>query len=339
MSTEQRTDEGMASPDETETLTFREAIKGAMREELGRDENVFLMGEDVGEFGGVFDVTGGLVEEFGERRVRDTPISEAGFVGAGVGAAATGARPIVEVMFSDFLGVASEQIINQMAKMRYMFGGKTEMPITIRTTEGGGMGAASQHSGTMHTWFAHFPGLKAATPGTPAAAKGLLKTAIRSDDPVFFFENKAIYEQEGEVPTSEDYTIPLGEASVEREGEDVTVLATQRLVGESLSAAEDLAGETSVEVIDLRSLYPLDTDTIVESVEKTGRLVVADESPLSYGVHAEVVSRATENAFFSLDMPPQRVAVPDTPIPFSPPLEGEVLPGEEEVRQSVEEIA
>lgn len=339
MSTEQRTDDRLARQDETETLTFREAIKGAMREELDRDDEVFLMGEDVGEFGGVFDVTGGLVDEFGEERVRDTPISEAGFVGAGIGAAATGARPIVEVMFSDFLGVASEQIINQMAKMRYMFGGKTEMPITIRTTEGGGMGAASQHSGTMHTWFAHFPGLKAVAPGTPAAAKGLLKTAIRSDDPVFFFENKAIYEQEGEVPVSDDYTVPLGEASVEREGEDVTVLATQRLVGESLSAAENLAGETSVEVIDLRSLYPLDTGAIVDSLEKTGRLVVADESPLSYGVHAEVVSRATENAFFSLDMPPQRVAVPDTHVPFAPTLESEVLPDEDDVRSAIGEIA
>lgn len=220
-----------------------------------------------------------------------------------------------------------------------MFGGKTEMPLTVRTTEGGGMGAASQHSGTVHTWIAHFPGLMAVAPGTPAAAKGLLKSAIRSDDPVFFFENKMIYEQSGEVPTDEDFTIPIGEAHIEREGADVTVAATQRLVGESLSVADELEGETDVEVIDLRSLYPLDTDTIVESLNKTGRLVVADESPLSYGTHAEVMARAVENAFYSLDAPIQRVGVPDTHMPFSPPLEQEVLPGSEDVREAIERIA
>ena len=191
MSTE--TDAGTGFGSDTETMTVREAIRQALREEMTSDESVFLMGEDVGHYGGVLDVTEGLYDEFGGERVRDTPISEAGFMGAGIGAAATGSRPVVEIMFSDFLGVCSEQVTNQMAKMRYMFGGKTEMPVTVRTTEGGGMGAASQHSGTVHTWFAHFPGLIAVTPGTPAAAKGLLKSAIRSDDPVFFFENKMIY--------------------------------------------------------------------------------------------------------------------------------------------------
>ncbi|WP_254545993.1 alpha-ketoacid dehydrogenase subunit beta [Halomarina pelagica] len=325
--------------DQTRTMTMREAIREAIREELARDDDVFLMGEDVGRFGGVLEVTAGLLDEFGDDRVRDTPISEAGFMGAGIGAAATGTRPVVEIMFSDFLGVCSEQVMNQMAKMRYMFGGKTEMPITVRTTEGGGMGAASQHSGTVHTWFAHFPGLLAVTPGTPAAAKGLLKSAIRSDDPVFFFENKMTYEQQGEVPVDEDFTLPLGEARVEREGDDVTVVASQRLVGESLDVAEDLAGDVSVEVIDVRSLYPLDTDTLVGSLEKTGRMVVADESPLSYGVHAEVMARMMENAFFSLDAPIQRVGVPDTHIPFSPALEGEVLPSADDVRTAVERIA
>ncbi|WP_327052857.1 alpha-ketoacid dehydrogenase subunit beta [Halomicrococcus gelatinilyticus] len=327
-----------SDPADTEEMTMREAIRLAMREELERDDDVFVVGEDVGEFGGVFEVTSGLVDEFGEQRVRDTPISEAGFMGAAVGAAATGSRPVVEIMFADFLGVCSEQIINQMAKNRYMFGGKTEMPVTVRTTEGGGMGAASQHSGTLHTWFAHFPGVMAVAPGTPAAAKGLLKTAIRSDDPVFVFENKMIYEQTGEVPLDEEFTIPLGQASVEREGEDVTVVATQRMVGESLDLAEDLAGETSVEVIDLRSLYPLDTDTLVESVNKTGRLVVADESPLSYGTHAEVASRVMENAFFSLDAPIQRVGVADVHIPFSPALEEEVLPHGEDVRAAIDRV-
>jgi pyruvate dehydrogenase E1 component beta subunit len=324
---------------ETQTMTVREAIREALREEMTRDEDVFLMGEDIATMGGVLDVTGDLDEEFGRDRVRDTPISEAGFIGAATGAAATGSRPVAELMFSDFMGVSMEQIMNQMAKMRYMFGGKTEMPVTIRTTEGGGMGAASQHSGTVHTWIAHFPGLMAVAPGTPAAAKGLLKSAIRSNDPVFYFENKMIYEQSGEVPTDEDFTTPLGEANVEREGEDVTVVATQRLVSESLSVADDLEDDTSVEVIDLRSLYPLDTDTIVESLDKTGRMVVADESPLSYGTHAEVVSRAVENTFYSLDAPIQRVGVPDTHMPFSPSLEGEVLPDADDVRAAIDRIA
>lgn len=325
--------------EQTETMTVRESIRLALREELRRDEDVYIMGEDVGLFGGVLEVTGDLFEEFGEERVRDTPIAEAGFMGAATGAAATGTRPVVELMFSDFMGVSMEQIMNQMAKMRYMFGGKTEMPVTVRTTEGGGMGAASQHSGTVHAWIAHFPGLKAVAPGTPASAKGLTKAAIRSNDPVFVFENKMIYERKGEVPTDPDFTVPIGEAAVEREGEDVTVVATQRLVGESLETAESLAGDVDVEVIDPRSLYPLDTDTIVESVEKTGRLVVADESPLSYGIHAEVATRAMENAFFSLDAPIQRVGTPDTHMPFSPPLEQEVLPNGEDIREAVERIA
>ncbi|PCR90863.1 alpha-ketoacid dehydrogenase subunit beta [Natrinema ejinorense] len=324
---------------ETETMTVREAIRQALREELERDEDVYLMGEDVGLFGGVLEVTSGLFEEFGEERVRDTPISEAGFMGAATGAAATGTRPVVELMFSDFAGVAMEQIMNQMAKMHYMFGGKAELPVTVRTTEGGGMGAASQHSGTVHTWIAHFPGLKAVAPGTAASAKGLTKAAIRSDDPVFVFENKMIYEQSGEVPTDDDFTVPIGEAAVEREGEDVTVVATQRLVGESLGVADSLEGDVSIEVIDPRSLYPLDTETIVESVEKTGRLVVADESPLSYGTHAEIATRVQEEAFFSLDAPIQRVGTPDTHIPFSPPLEQEVLPDGDDVRAAIERIA
>jgi pyruvate dehydrogenase E1 component beta subunit len=335
MSTDAASGEGFS---ETETMTIREALRQALREEMERDEDVFIMGEDVGTFGGVLGVTGDLVEQFGETRVRDTPISEAGFTGASVGAAATGTRPVVEIMFSDFIGVCSEQILNQMAKNRYMFGGKTEMPVTIRTTEGGGMGAASQHSGTIHTWFAHLPGIMAVAPGTAHGAKGLLKSAIRSDDPVIVFENKQIYEQEGEVPVSEDYTVPLGTASVEREGEDVTVVATQRMVGESLDLADDLEGETSVEVIDLQSLYPMDTDTLLKSVEKTGRLVVADESPLSYGTHAEVVSRVQEEGFFSLDAPIQRVGVADTHIPFSPVLEEEVLPYGDDVRAAIERV-
>ncbi|WP_435335926.1 alpha-ketoacid dehydrogenase subunit beta [Haloarchaeobius sp. TZWWS8] len=323
---------------ETERMTVRESIRLALREELRRDEDVYVMGEDVGAFGGVLEVTGDLIDEFGEERLRDTPIAEAGFVGAATGAAATGTRPVVELMFSDFMGVSMEQIMNQMAKMRYMFGGKTEMPVTVRTTEGGGMGAASQHSGTVHAWIAQFPGLKAVAPGTPAAAKGLTKAAIRSNDPVFVFENKMIYEQKGEVPVDDDFVIPIGEAAVEREGEDVTVVATQRLVGEALDVADGLEGDVSVEVIDPRSLYPLDTETIVESLRKTGRMVVADESPLSYGVQAEIVARAQEEAFFSLDAPIQRIGTPDTHIPFSPPLEQEVLPGGDDIETAIRHI-
>lgn len=325
------------SEEVTETMTYREALREAHREEMRRDDDVFLMGEDVSYYP-PFRVTTGLLEEFGRERIKDTPISEAGFVGAGVGAAATGSRPIVEIMFADFIGVAGEPIINQMAKMRYMFGGKTDLPITIRTAEGGGMGAASQHSGTLHTWIAHFPGVKVVAPGTPKAAKGLLKASIRSDDPVFFFENKRIYAEKGPVPTSKEYTLDIGEAAVEREGYDVTVVATQRLVGESLEIAEELDGSVSVEVIDPRSLYPLDTETILDSVEKTGRLVIADESPISYGVHAEIAARVVEDGFFSLEAPVQRVGTPDTHMPFSPSLENEVLPQGSDVRAAIDRI-
>lgn len=323
----------------TETMTVREAVREALREEMDRDESVVVFGEDVGEFGGVNAVTGDLMQQFGEERVVDTPISEAGFIGASVGAAASGMRPVPEIMFVDFIGVPMEQIHNQLAKMRYMFGGKADLPVTIRTTEGGGQRAASQHSSSYHTWFAHLPGIKAATPGSPRAAKGLLKSSIRSDDPVIFFENKVMYENEGEVSTDEDFTIPLGEAHVEREGDDVTVVASQRLVNESLNAAEELADDTDVEVIDLQSYYPLDTDTILNSVEKTGRLVIADESPLSYGAHAEISARVTEDGFYTLDAPIQRVGIPDVHIPFSPPLEDDVVPSGDEIRAAVERIA
>jgi pyruvate dehydrogenase E1 component beta subunit len=322
----------------TETMTVREAVRAALREEMERDEDVVVFGEDVGKFGGVHAVTNGLLDEFGEDRVVDTPISEAGFTGASVGAAATGMRPVPEIMFGDFLGVPMEQIHNQLAKMRYMFGGKAELPVTIRTTEGGGQRAASQHSSSYHTWFAHLPGIKALSPGSARGAKGLLKTAIRSNDPVIFFENKVMYDQSGEVPTDEDFTIPMGEAHVEREGEDLTVVASQRLVGESLETAEQLAGDLDVEVIDLQSYYPLDTETIVDSVAKTGRLVVADESPLSYGAHAEIAMRVMEDGFYSLDAPIQRVGIPDVHVPFSPPLEDEVVPAAEDVRSAIEAI-
>lgn len=320
--------------EETETLSMREAIRAALREELLADESVFLMGQDE-EDGGSFEVTAGLHDEFGDDRVRNTPISEAAQVGGGVGAAATGLRPVVNLSFADFMGVAFDQIMNQAAKTRYMFGGASDVPLTLRAIEGAGLNAAAQHSGTVHTLVAHLPGIKAVAPGTPAAAKGLMKSAIRSDDPVMFFENKTIYERRGPVPTSEEFTVPLGEASVEQEGEDVTVVATQRLLGESIQAAREL-DDVSVEIIDPRSVYPLDTETLADSLRKTGRLVVADESPMSYGLHAEVVTRVVENAFWSIDAPVQRVGVPDTPIPFTPSLEDEVLPDADDVRRAIE---
>jgi pyruvate dehydrogenase E1 component beta subunit len=327
----------LASTD-TEHRTFREAVRDALDEELERDDDVFLMGEDIGEGGHVYKVTEGLWEKHGGERVRDSPLSEAAILGAGVGAAANGSRPVVDMMFSDFLGVCTEQILNQMSKLHYMFGGKIEIPLLVRASEGAGMNAAAQHSKTVHTVFAHMTGTKAVAPGTPAAAKGLTKSAIRSDDPVFFFEHKLLYDHDGEVPTDPDYTVPIGRARVERDGADVTVVATQNYVRQALGVADDLAGDVSVEVIDPLSLYPLDTETIVESVRKTGRLVVADESPLSYGTHAEIMARVNESAFFSLDAPMQRVGVPDTPVPFTPPLEDEVVPTGADIRTAIERV-
>jgi pyruvate dehydrogenase E1 component beta subunit len=323
----------------TEELSYREAINGALFEELRHDDDVLLLGENIGDFGGSFNVTAGLIDEFGPDRVRETPISEAGFVGAGVGAAMTGLRPILDVSFADFLGVPFEQLFNQASKMRYMLDGQVDVPITIRSKEGAGQSGAAQHSKTPHAMFAHMTGLKVVAPGTPRSAKGLFKAAIRSDDPVLFFENKLLYEDRGEVPTSDDFTIPLGEARVAREGSDVTLVATQRLLRDALSVADELAAEIDVEVVDPQSLYPLDTDTIVESVAKTNRLVVADESPLSYGIHAEIVTRVLEEAFFSIDAPVERIGVPDTPLPYSPPLESAVLPGEDELRGALRRTA
>jgi pyruvate dehydrogenase E1 component beta subunit len=323
---------------ETERMSFREAVNRTLHEEFARDERVFLMGEDAGEGGHVDNMTEGLWEEYGSNRVRDTPISEAAILGSGVGAAANGLRPILEMMFSDFLGVGTEQIINQLSKAHYMFGGSVDIPLVVRASEGAGQNAAAQHSKTLHTIFSHVTGAKAVCPGRPTAARGLLRSAIRSDDPVFFFEHKLLFNQKEEVPVDEDFTIPIGEANVEREGSDVTVVGTQRYVSKALDVADRLSGDISVEVIDLRSLYPLDHETIVDSVEKTNRLVVADESPLTYGTHAEIITRVNESAFFSLDAPMQRVGVADTPIPFSPTLEDEVVPNSSDLEKAIDRV-
>lgn len=324
----------------TRKITFRDAINEAMRLEMRRDPTVILMGEDVaggatlshleGEnkeaWGGVLGVSYGLRPEFGGERVRDTPISESAFIGAAVGAASTGLRPIAELMFVDFLGVCFDQIFNQGAKLRYMFGGKAQVPIVVRTTVGGGFRAAAQHSQSLYSIFVHIPGIKSVIPSTPYDAKGLLSSAIRDNDPVMFFENKVLYDMEGEVP-EENYTIPLGVADVKREGKDLTIVTLGRMVHLSLEAAGKLAGDgVDVEVVDLRSLSPLDEDTILTSVKKTHRLIVVDEANPRCSMATDIVALIAGQAFDYLDAPPRMITAPHTPVPFSPTLEDAYLP-------------
>lgn len=319
-------------------LSYLKAIGEALREEMQRDPTVFLAGEDIGASGGTFGATKGLFQEFGADRIKDTPISEAGIVGLAVGAAAAGLRPVVEIMFDDFITIAMDQIVNQAAKMRYMFGGKLRLPITIRTMCGGGVNAGPQHSQSLEAWFVHVPGLKVVMASSPYDVKGLLKTAIRDDNPVVFFENKALYGLKGEVP-EEEYLIPFGQAAVKREGSDVTIVAVSQMVPKALAAAETLAGEgISAEVVDPRTLSPLDKDTIIASVRKTGRLVVAHEAVAPCGIGAEVAALAADEAFHALRAPIKRVTAPFTPVPFAKPLESFYLPNAERIAQAVKEI-
>ncbi len=307
-------------------ITYCQAINEALRECMRQDERVVLMGEDVGCYGGIFQVSAGLLNEFGPDRVVDTPISESGFVGACVGAALTGMRPVVEIMFIDFTSVCMDMIINQMAKMHYMFGGRGRVPMVLRTNIGAGRGAAAQHSQSFHALFMHIPGLYVAAPSTPYDAKGLMIEAIRNDNPVIFVEHKKLYVTKGEVP-EESYTIPFGHAEIKRPGRDVTVVATHAMVLRSLQAAEQLAKEgIDVEVVDPRTLNPLDKETILNSVTKTGRLLVADEGYKTCGVAAEIAAIAAEEALWNLKAPIARVCSPDTPVPFSPPLEEAYIP-------------
>ncbi len=319
--------------------TYREALKEGLREEMARDETVFLMGEDIGlNWGGAFKVTKGLAEEFGEERVRDTPISENTIVGAAVGAAITGLRPVAEIMFGDLITLAMDQVCNQAAKMRYMFGGQTSVPMVLRTVWGGGKNIASHHSQSLESWFMHTPGLKIAVPAFAYDVKGLIKTAIRDPDPVLFFEHKLVYDKKEEVP-DEEYTIPLGEAKIRREGADVTIWATFIMVHKALEVAEELAKEgVSVEVIDPRTLAPLDKKTLIESVKKTGRLVVVTEETKTGATTAEIAAIVQEEAFDWLDAPIKRVNAPDTPVPFSPPLEQFFIPDNKRIAQAVREI-
>jgi pyruvate/2-oxoglutarate/acetoin dehydrogenase E1 component len=306
---------------------------------MRRDPSVFLLGEDIGRhWGGAFKVTDGLANEFGDERVRDAPISESAIVGAAVGAAITGMRPVAEIMFGDLTALAMDQIANQAAKVRYMFGGQSSCPVVIRTPFGAGVNIASHHSQSLEAWFMHVPGMYVAMPSTPYDAKGLLKSAIRGANPVFFCEHKLLYLIEGDVP-KEEYLIPFGVADVKREGSDVTVVATSFMVHKALAAAETLEKDgISVEIVDPRTLTPLDKKMIVNSVKKTGRIVVVSEDCKTAGVSAEISAVIAEEAIDCLDAPIKRVTTTDTPIPFSPPLEQFVIPSEKTIVKSVKEI-
>jgi len=316
-------------------MNFSQALNDALKVEMTRDPNIYVAGEDVGVYGGIFGVTAGLLDQFGDKRVKDTPITESAIVGTAVGAATVGLRPVIELMFVDFIGVALDQLYNQAGKMKYMFGGKAKIPMVMRTSCGAGIGAAAQHSQCLEALFMHLPGLKVVMPSTPYDAKGLLIESIRDDNPVVFLEHKMLYAVEGEVPDG-DYSITFGQADIKREGQDVTVVATANMVHTALSAAEKLAADgISVEVLDPRTLYPLDEAGIIESVKKTHRLVIVHEEVKFAGSGAEIAALVAEKAFDYLDAPILRVGAPYCPVPFSPPLEQAFIPGEQQIIDAV----
>lgn len=319
-------------------ITMREAISQAIWEEMERDDKVFIMGEEVGVWGGTYAVTKGFLEHFGEERVRDTPIAESAIVGAAIGAALNGLRPIAELMTINFAFVAMDHIVNEAAKLHYMFGGQMVLPMVIRAPGGGGRQLGATHSQTPDAIFAHFPGLKVVAPGTPADAKGLLKSAIRSDDPILFIENATIYQMRGEVP-DEEYTIPIGQSTIQRTGDDVTIITYSKMVKYSLEAAELLAKEgISAEVVDLRTLRPLDMAPVIASLQKTNRAVIAEEGWRSYGVGAEVSARIYEEAFDFIDAPIQRVAQKEVPLPYNSTLEQMALPQVNDIVAAAREV-
>lgn len=321
-------------------ITMRDALNEALREELARDENVFLMGEEVAEYQGAYKVTRGLLEEFGPKRIIDTPITELGFAGLGVGAAMAGLRPIVEFMTFNFSLLAADQIVNSAAKMLYMSGGQFKIPIVFRGPGGSAYQVSSQHSQALESWYAYFPGLKVVMPSTPADAKGLLKSAIRDDDPVIFIEQERMYGMKGEVPDDKDFTIPLGVAEVKREGSDATIVARSLMVPAALKAAEELEKDgVSCEVIDPRTIRPLDIGMIVESVKKTNRAVIAEESHPFCGVGAEISAEINERAFDYLDAPVKRVSGADVPMPYAKNLEQLAIPTWEKIVAAVREVA
>jgi len=322
----------------TRELTFAQAVREALAEEMRRDSRVCIFGEDVAEAGTPFKVLSGLVEEFGPSRVIDTPISEAGFTGVGVGAAMTGLRPVVDIMFGDFITLAMDQMVNQAAKVHYMSGGTWKVPMVLRTTLGATRRSAAQHSQSLHAWLSHVPGLKVAMPSTPYDAKGLLKTAIRDENPVVFFEDKMMYKLKGPVP-AEEYTIPFGVADVKRAGRDITIVATSSMVQVALGAAEILEKTgISAEVIDPRTMWPLDEKTLVESAKKTSRVIVVDEGYGRYGVTGEIAAVIAEGAFYSLEAPVKRIGAMHVPIPFSPPLEDATVPSEQAVVEAAQAL-
>jgi pyruvate dehydrogenase E1 component beta subunit len=340
----------MVAETATRTMTYQQAINEALQIAMREDPTVILLGEDIAggamvdhlvnddAWGGPMGVTKGLVQEFGRNRVLDTPITEAGFIGAAVGAAATGLRPVAELMFVDFFGCCMDQIFDQGAKLRYMFGGKAKCPVTIRTQIGAGVSAAGQHSGVHYSVFAHMPGIKCVVPSTPADAKGLLLSAIRDDDLVMFFENKVLYGTKGEVPEG-DEGIPLGVADIKREGDDVTIVAISRMVQQALAAADALSAEgIEAEVIDPRTLSPLDDETILNSVAKTHRLIIVDEDNPRCSVATDIAAMVADKGFDTLDAPIKRVTAPHTPVPFSPPLEQFYVPSPDRIVNAVREI-
>jgi pyruvate dehydrogenase E1 component beta subunit len=319
-------------------ITFAQAINEALAEEMRRDPKVFILGEDVAEAGTPFKVLSGLVKEFGKERVIDSPISEAAITGICVGAAMTGMRPVVDIMFGDFVTLTMDQMVNQAAKIHYMSGGKLKVPMVMRTTLGATRRSAAQHSQSLHAWFSHVPGLKVALPSTPYDAKGLLKTAIRDDNPVVFFEDKLMYQTKGPVPEGE-YTIPLGVADVKRSGRDITIVATSSMVQVALAAAETLEKSgIRAEIIDVRTTAPLDKDTLIESAKKTSRAIVVDEGYERYGVTAEIASVIADGAFYYLDAPVKRMGAMDVPVPFSPVLEDQTVPTAESVAEMAKKL-
>ncbi len=323
----------------TRELTLAQAVREALAEEMRRDSTVCIFGEDVAEAGTPFKVLSGLVEEFGTNRVIDTPISEAGFTGVAVGAAMTGMRPIADIMFGDFLTLVMDQMVNQAAKVHYMSGGKWKVPMVMRTTLGATRRSAAQHSQSLHAWFSHVPGLKVVLPSTPYDAKGLLKTAIRDDNPVVFFEDKMMHHKlKGPVPV-EEYTIPFGVADIKREGDDITLIGTSSMVQIALGAAELLAeAGISAEVVDPRTTWPLDEKTLIDSVKKTSRAIVIDEGYGRYGVTSEIASVIAQGAFYDLDKPVMRMGAMHVPIPFSPPLEDLTVPTEKSVFEAAQAL-
>ena len=321
-------------------VSFRQALNDTLREEMQRDENVFVMGEEIGNFEGSYKITAGLLKEFGPKRVVDTPICENGFVGMAVGAAMLGLRPVVEIMTFNFIALAIDEILNHAAKIYYMFGGQTPVPMVIRTPGGGGQQLSATHSQNLEVWFAHIPGLQVVAPSTPGDAKGLLRTAIRNNNPVLFLEHLALYNNKGEVPEG-DYTIPFGRAEVTKEGKDLTVISYSRKAAIAHEVASRLERENklSVEVVDLRSLRPLDRETLVNSVKKTGRAIVFEEDWRSYGIGAEIVATVQEDAFDYLDAPIKRVASVEVPLPYSKPLELAALTGAPELEDAINALA